>query len=1024
MNMKVCGLLCFLSCFLNVRAATFLVTPNVVSNDYSGLITFQMSGLSTNETVLVQQFYDSNSNGVVDAGEICVRSEVVTDGQARLFNGVTNINLFRDEDGAANGTIVSSIRFAAAPDLARGIASYIFRFSSPSNHFAAASLTFVVRSPAYAQSVQGMVICTTTNVPNAYVALVQNSAGNVQIVVAGTTADANGNYALKALPGTYQVLAFQPGYVGDLTNFPTVTLLTNQTVTTNLSLIAATTTIAGSLVDSTNVLVQAIPNAQLIAFSTNLLVAVSEADSNANFSIPVTANNVWTVRSTAQSAATEAYLTPDASIESHFETFSGPVTDAVVMIKHATALINGRTVDKFGNFVPGISLAANADFGQYNAFALSDSNGLFSMAIDAGQGTVVVQNPANPPANNFIWPTPQFAINAGQVSSLNVTGLVVTARFRSHVVLDTGVPLSGLNTVADSYQFYGAYTFATTDGNGFLDMPVFGDEWGFGWLDVLPSNLVFPDVPPFFITDGINLTNDIVARTVTGTVSGYVHDGNGQGITNLSISVTNHVGLTNFTLHATTDASGNYSVAVFNGTWNVSPDTYTLQSKGYIAVDPTNVTVPPTNMVANFIVSSVPPPKILTTNLYDAFISNYYSAGFEVTNGSYPTLWSLVSGALPDGLELNPFGYISGYPTNLGLFSFTVKVRDSRGSNDVATLSIRVRPVPTGPPLILTSSLPAAAIGCSYANQIQATNGTVPYSWALATGSDPLPPGLNLSTNGIVYGNPVSNGYYSFTVQLTGADTATTNSLVQILVNTPLQVYVFDLPSGSVGTDYFGALYAYGGAQPQTWSVISSSLPPALTLDPATGYLTGTPTNSGIYHFTLRVTDGCATIDTPLVITNYPALQITTTKLPLASVNVPYSVQLQAKGGLSPYIWYNQSSLPYDLTLNMDGTLTGTVYYDSTNTVSVVVYDSIGDSVTANLTVVATSKPVLDLPAWSNQFTFRVTGVSGQGYTLQSSTNLTQWNDIFTTNAPDNIFYLADTNAPGSRRFYRLKVNP
>jgi hypothetical protein len=582
MNIKTCGSFLLLFLGLNMRAATFSVTPNVVSNDYTGLITFQMTGLTAGEKVLVQQFYDANSNGVVDAGDICARSEVVTDGQARLFNGVTNINLFRDEDGAANGTIVASIRFAAAPDIARGIANYIFRFSSPSNHFTTTNLTFVVRGLPYTQGVQGTVKSGSTNVPNAYVALVQNSGGNVQIVIAGSTADANGNYSLKALPGVYQVLAFQPGYVGNLTNFPVVILPTNTTVTTNLNLIAADTTVAGSLVDSTNVLLKAIPNAQMIAFSTNLLVAISEADSNANFSIPVTSGNIWTVRATAQSAATEGYLVPDGSIESHYETFSGPVNNAVVALKHATALITGRVQDKLGNPVSGVGLSANADFGQYNAFALSDSNGFYSMAIDAGVGIVSVQNPANPPASNFIWPTPQFGINDGQAISLSVTGLVVTARFRSHVTVDTGVPLSGLNSVADSYAYYGAYTFATTDGNGFLDMPVFGDKWNFSWLDVLPANLVFPDVPPFTITDGVNLTNNIVARTVTGTVSGYVHDGNSRGITNLTVTVTNHVGLTNFTLHATTDTNGNYSVAVFNGTWNVSPDNNALTTQGYI----------------------------------------------------------------------------------------------------------------------------------------------------------------------------------------------------------------------------------------------------------------------------------------------------------------------------------------------------------------------------------------------------------------------------------------------------------
>jgi hypothetical protein len=128
MKLKACGLFLSLFLVLNVRAATFSLTPNVVSNDYTGLITFQMTGLTSGETVQMQQFFDANSNGVVDAGEICVRSEVVTDGQARLFNGVTNINLFRDEDGAANGTIIST--FISLPRRTSPAASPVTFFAS------------------------------------------------------------------------------------------------------------------------------------------------------------------------------------------------------------------------------------------------------------------------------------------------------------------------------------------------------------------------------------------------------------------------------------------------------------------------------------------------------------------------------------------------------------------------------------------------------------------------------------------------------------------------------------------------------------------------------------------------------------------------------------------------------------------------------------------------------------------------------------------------------------------------------
>jgi hypothetical protein len=91
-----------------------------------------------------------------------------------------------------------------------------------------------------------------------------------------------------------------------------------------------------------------------------------------------------------------------------------------------------------------------------------------------------------------------------------------------------------------------------------------------------------------------------------------------------------------------------------------------------------------------------------------------------------------------------------------------------------------------------------------------------------------------------------------------------------------------------------------------------------------------------------------------------------------------------------------------------------------------VVYDSISVSATTNLTMGAALGLILDLPTMSgsNQFTFRVTGVSGQDYTLQSTPDMSNWADLFTTNAPADVFFLTDPNASGPNRFYRLKVSP
>jgi len=70
-----------------------------------------------------------------------------------------------------------------------------------------------------------------------------------------------------------------------------------------------------------------------------------------------------------------------------------------------------------------------------------------------------------------------------------------------------------------------------------------------------------------------------------------------------------------------------------------------------------------------------------------------------------------------------------------------------------------------------------------------------------------------------------------------------------LLITTP------SLPASSVGSAYSRTLAATGGTLPYTWSVISGSLPAGLSLDPATGAITGTITASGTPTFTVQVTD-------------------------------------------------------------------------------------------------------------------------------------------------------------------------
>jgi len=66
------------------------------------------------------------------------------------------------------------------------------------------------------------------------------------------------------------------------------------------------------------------------------------------------------------------------------------------------------------------------------------------------------------------------------------------------------------------------------------------------------------------------------------------------------------------------------------------------------------------------------------------------------------------------------------------------------------------------------------------------------------------------------------------------------------------------LSSSTVGQAYSYQVQISGGQLPVTYSLVSGSLPPGLSLS-LTGLISGTPTTAGSYSFTLRATDSCPT---------------------------------------------------------------------------------------------------------------------------------------------------------------------
>jgi len=125
-----------------------------------------------------------------------------------------------------------------------------------------------------------------------------------------------------------------------------------------------------------------------------------------------------------------------------------------------------------------------------------------------------------------------------------------------------------------------------------------------------------------------------------------------------------------------------------------------------------------------------------------------------------------------------------------------------------------------------------------------------------------LPAGTKLfdfaGSTGLVNGVPTTAGTYTFTVQVkdTTKATDTETFTIEVLPAEPPSITTVALSDGVVGEFYCcGNLFATGGVQPYSWSVVSGTLPPGLELPRGENTISGTPTTAGTFTFTVRVTD-------------------------------------------------------------------------------------------------------------------------------------------------------------------------
>jgi uncharacterized repeat protein (TIGR01451 family) len=480
-------------------------------------------------------------------------------------------------------------------------------------------------------------------------------------------------------------------------------------------------------------------------------------------------------------------------------------------------------------------------------------------------------DPSDKNASMWLSPGEEGRITLRVIDDDTSNNLIITKADGSSISIDPSVgPQSGL-TPAISSQGVGTADRAA----GETDSPLVTPTGG---------NLFFLQMP-------ISATT---GAAVAPTVAVQVRDNRtGTPVAGAAVTMTLGHNLAGAVLSGGAAVSGPNGIATFPALSVSAAGTYTLLASATSAslIIATAESTP-------FVVDD--PLMVTTTALSPGTAGLPYSQTLQSVGGGGTTrTWSVVGGALPAGLTLTATGVISGSvdPSARGVFDVTVQVADNALPPHGATRALSITigalvdlqlglsdaPDPVDTNALLTYTITVVNAGPSTATQVLVTD-TLPPSSSFVSASA----GCNPPAAGVIVCNlgtllPGGSAMLNVVVKPAATGTIETNASVVAVEADPigannsaatstvvLSPVSIELPSvrertAQAGVDYALTFHATAGTEPYTWSLVSGAIPPGLSLDTALGAISGTPTTTGAFTFTLRAEDALGSSDTVIV---------------------------------------------------------------------------------------------------------------------------------------------------------------
>jgi len=241
---------------------------------------------------------------------------------------------------------------------------------------------------------------------------------------------------------------------------------------------------------------------------------------------------------------------------------------------------------------------------------------------------------------------------------------------------------------------------------------------------------------------------------------------------------------------------------------------------------------------------------------------------FSVGASGSTTPYSFSAQGLPPGITVNAStGQLAGNATTAGDFQVQVSVKGANGKEASKSFTLKVYPAVS----FKSGSVPAATLLMPYSFALQAEGGKAPLTLRLTAGDLPSGITFNASTGQLSGTAPGSAGSALLSFEATDVHGARATRSLTLQVAEALRIGNTALTQAIEGVEYrvsdslpekVSAPFAVGAS-----TFAATGLPQGLSLDPATGDITGTPAvgSAGTYTVSLTASDtGLRTVSKPL----------------------------------------------------------------------------------------------------------------------------------------------------------------